>query len=89
VIDATLTPETIRDLIQGGYAVSGMYAAHEYAFTNVYRSGGTWYVRIYDPWGYDGVQGTGLHPRPDGVNDGLMTITWANFMSTFFKYSYA
>jgi hemolysin type calcium-binding protein/calpain family cysteine protease len=89
VIDASLTPETIRDLLENGYAVNGMYAAHEYAFTNVYQSGGTWYVRIYNPWGSDGFLGTGLRPRPDGVSDGFMTITWANFMATFFKYSYA
>ena len=89
MIDATLTPQTIQDLLENGYAVNGMYAAHEYAFTNVYQSGGNWYVRIYNPWGYDGFLGTGLRPRPDGVDDGFMTITWANFMATFFKYSYA
>jgi hypothetical protein len=89
VIDATLTPEALRELVRGGYAVNGMFAAHECAFTDVFRSGGTWYVRIYNPWGYDGVQDPGLHPLRDGVNDGFMTITWANFMATFCKYSYA
>jgi hypothetical protein len=89
VIDATLAPERLRGLIRDGYAVNGMFAAHEYAFTNVFRSGGTWYDRIYNPWGMDRVNDPGLRPGHDGVNDGFMTITWANFMETFFKYSYA
>ena len=89
LIDATMTPEWLQSLTRNGYAVNGMYAAHEYAFTDVFWSGGTWCVRIYNPWGEDRVQGPDLNPRPDGRNDGFMTVTWANFMATFFKYSYA
>jgi hypothetical protein len=76
-------------LIRDGYAVNGMYAAHEYAFTNVYWYAGRWYVRIYNPYGVDRVHDAGLHPGRDGVNDGFTTITWENFMATFYKYNWA
>jgi hypothetical protein len=89
VIDATLTPQRIQGLIRDGYAVNGMYAAHEYAFTNVYWYAGRWYVRIYNPYGVDRVHDAGLHPGRDGVNDGFTTITWENFMATFYKYNWA
>jgi|GEM_PF-3415613 len=88
-IDATLTPQALQDLIRDGYAVQGRYDGHDYAFTNVFRSGGNWYVRIYDPYGWDGNRRPNLRPRPDGVSDGFLTITWANFMATFTQYSYA
>lgn len=69
--------------------MNGLFAGHEYAFTGVFRSGGTWYVRLYNPWGRDAVHRPELRPRPDGVNDGYLTITWANLVSTFHQYSYA
>jgi hypothetical protein len=55
---------------------------------NVYRSGTGWMVRLYNPWGYDEVHNAEIRPRPDGVNDGFLTVTWENFMATFGKYSY-
>jgi hypothetical protein len=88
-IDAGTNPDTLRGLLGNGYAINSLYAGHEYAVTNVFRSGGNWYVRLYNPWGEDRVHNPNLHPRPDGVNDGFMTITWANFTGTFFQYSWA
>ena len=88
-IDAATTPQGMRDLLRNGYAVNGAFAGHEYAFTDVYRSGGTWYVRLYNPWGRDAVHRPELRPRRDGVNDGYLTITWANLVATFHQYSYA
>jgi RTX calcium-binding nonapeptide repeat (4 copies) len=88
-INATLTPGALQDLIRDGYAVQGRYDRHDYAFTNVFQSGGTWFVRIYDPYGWDGNRRPNLRPLPDGVSDGFLTITWANFMATFTQYSYA
>jgi RTX calcium-binding nonapeptide repeat (4 copies)/Calpain family cysteine protease len=89
LIDATMTPESLQGMVRGGYAVDAFYAAHWGAVTDVFRSNGTWYVRIYNPWGYDGWLGEGLRPIRDGVNDGFLTITWANFMANFGKYSWA
>jgi hypothetical protein len=88
-IDATLTPEALRGLVRGGYAVQGRYDGHDYAFTDVFRSGGTWCVRIYNPYGVDRVHNPNIRPRPDGVNDGFTTVPWANFVATFYKFSWA
>jgi len=88
-INDTLTPQALQGLVRGGFAVQGRYDGHDYAFTNVFQSGGDWYVRIYDPYGWDGNRRPNLHPRPDGVSDGFLTVTWANFMATFTQYSYA
>jgi hypothetical protein len=89
-VDATLTPQALRELIQDGYAVNGLSAGHEYAFTNVFRSNGTWYVRLYNPWGEDAVPpDPAVQPLPDGADDGYLTVTWANFVDAFTQYSYA
>jgi Ca2+-binding RTX toxin-like protein len=89
LIDATMTAEGLQGLVRGGYAVDVFYAAHWGAVTDVFQSGGTWYVRIYNPWGYDGWLAEGLRPLRDGVSDGFLTISWANFMANFGKYSWA
>ncbi|HJZ94388.1 MAG TPA: C2 family cysteine protease [Gemmataceae bacterium] len=89
LIDATMTPEGLQGMVRGGYAVDAYYAAHWGAVTDVFRSNGTWFVRIYNPWGHDGWLGEGLRPVRDGVNDGFLTMTWANFMANFGKYSWA
>src|SRR5262245_33862983 len=88
-INAALTPQALQGLVRGGFAVQGRDNGHDYAFTNVFQSGGTWYVRLYDPYGMDRGHDPNLRPRADGVNDGFMTITWATFMATSTQYSYA
>jgi hypothetical protein len=88
LLDATVTPEFLRGLLRDGYAVDAQSTWHAYAVMNVYRSGTGWMVRLYNPWGYDEVHNAEIRPRPDGVNDGFLTVTWENFMATFGKYSY-
>jgi hypothetical protein len=62
-------------------------AGHRYAVLSVYQSAGVWYVRIYNPWGYDGVNDPRVRPIADGNNDGFMTLTWDNFRATMNKIS--
>jgi len=88
-LDAFTAPETLRGLLQDGYAINSLYAGHEYAVVNVFQSAGRWYARLYNPWGHDQVHNPNIHFLPDGVNDGYLTVTWTNFTETFFQYSYA
>ena len=88
-VDAFTPPEVLRGLLQDGYAINSLYDGHEYAVVNVFRSGGRWYARLYNPWGQDRVHNPNIHFLRDGVNDGLLTVTWDNFTETFFQYSYA
>ena len=89
MVEAPPAPEFIRGLIRAGYAVDAQSSWHAYAVMNVYRSGGEWMVRLFNPWGVDRVHEPDIRPGHDGANDGFMTVTWANFLATFFKYSYA
>jgi hypothetical protein len=86
---ATLTPPDLRQLLHDGYAVNGLSDDHSYAVVNVFESGGTWLVRLYDPWGEDTAHNPLLHPRPDWADDGYLTVTWSNFVAAFDQYSYA
>jgi hypothetical protein len=88
-VDPYLAPDALRGLLRDGYAINSLYDGHEYAVVNVFRSGGRWYVRLYNPWGQDRVHNPNVHFLRDGVNDGLLTVMWANFTETFFQYSYA
>lgn len=63
---------------------SGILGWHTYTITKVFQEGGTWKVQVYNPWGMDG-----LGSAKDGKNDGVLTITWAQFTRNFNRYSIA
>lgn len=63
---------------------SGMLVGnHAYAVKSCYVKNGTWYVQVYNPWGYDGGTGSGA------ADDGLITMTWSVFTKNFDAYHYA
>jgi hypothetical protein len=69
----------------------GIILNHAYAVTSVYYQNGTWKVRLYNPWGMDGLGGTidALDTSNPPANDGFITLSWqqftnsANFMGFF------
>lgn len=88
------TPQALRDALAQNKAVvlntkaasgidaaSGLIGWHSYALMRVWQEGSTWKLQIYNPWGQDGTT------TRDGVNDGLVTITWAQFASSVSTYA--
>jgi Ca2+-binding RTX toxin-like protein len=61
-------------------AGTGLWANHAYTILKVYQQGSNWMVQLYNPAGIDG-----SGPPRDGMNDGYLTVTWAEF-STSFQY---
>lgn len=58
---------------------TGLVGGHAYAVTNVYKdSSGTWMVKLYNPWNKDGSA-----TPADGVDDGVLKITWTKFKANF------
>ncbi len=92
------TPQSLQTLLTQGYAViaqspTGSSAAnslgiilnHAYAVTSVYYQNGTWKVRLYNPWGIDGLNGITIDSQDTSsapANDGFITLTWQQFTST-------
>ena len=64
---------------------SRVVGSHSYMVYSVYSSNSTWYVKLYNPWGHDG-QGTNHDQAYDGVNDGMITLTWSQFKDDFSGY---
>jgi hypothetical protein len=67
--------------ISGG---APLIASHVYTIIGAYTdsSTGTVMIRLRNPWGVDGAGN-------DGVNDGIVTITYAQFASNFGTIAYA
>ncbi|MBO0700154.1 MAG: hypothetical protein J2P46_17270 [Zavarzinella sp.] len=86
-VDADTGPKQLSGLVRDDHPVTATSGGHEYAVTNVFRSGGTWYVRLFDPSGEN--QRRDAHPLPDRADDGYLTVTWSNFTTAFSQYSYA
>lgn len=82
-------PTWLQNALANGGSVNTFYAGHAYTLTRAFQSGGTWYVQVYNPWGVDQVHNSNLRPYADGSNDGLMTLSWANYASTFSHFSVA
>lgn len=57
-------------------------ANHAYMVDNVYQQGGRWYVRLYNPWGFDGY-------RTQGANDGYIVLTWSTYTANFSDWTAA
>jgi hypothetical protein len=58
-------------------AGSPIVADHAYNVHSVTNVNGTWYVTVYNPWGWDGAS------WDSNAYDGLLTITAAQFQSWF------
>ncbi len=61
-----------------GTTADGIIGNHVYAVLGVYQEAGVWKVKLYNPWGTDRENGT----TRDGANDGFITLTWTQFVST-------
>jgi Ca2+-binding RTX toxin-like protein len=63
---------------------SVVYASHSYTVLEVFQSGGTWWIKLRNPWGKDvnveDIQnGTAV---PSGSNDdGIIIMTWDQFVN--------
>lgn len=88
------TPQSLQAALAAGNIViaqspSGASAAnalgiilnHAYAVTAVFEQNGVWMVRVYNPWGMDGEPGV-IVGQAGAVNDGLITLTWQQFISS-------
>ncbi len=68
-----------------GTTAAGISRYHAYAVMAVYNEGGTWKVRLYNPWGTDRDNGGTIDSLRSGTtakNDGFLTLTWSQFVST-------
>jgi Ca2+-binding RTX toxin-like protein len=92
----SVTPQTLKtDLAKGDYVVvssvpgggatpDGIVRDHAYAVLSVYYQGGMWKVQLYNPWGFDSVNGktieslSGSPPK----NLGFITVSWSQFVNT-------
>lgn len=90
------TPQALRDALAQGKAVvlntnpagridasSGLIGWHSYAVMKVWQEGATWKLQLYNPWGQDGTV------TKDGINDGMVTITWAQYTASVSTYATA
>ena len=73
-----------RAITAGSYtSASGpIIGSHAYEIKAAYTSGGTMYVTVYNPWGYDAGTSTDSNP-----NDGLVTLTMAQLKQYFQTFS--
>jgi hypothetical protein len=91
-------PQTMRDALwhsgmlealskQSGVA-AGVVAWHCYTVLDVYPQSGVWYVKLRNPWGtLDDATATGA--KLDGRADGIVTLTWSQFVANFQGYAIA
>lgn len=69
----------------GGFSSAGVTYNHAYAVMAVYYEAGTWKVRLYNPWGTDREGGKtvdSLQLYRAAANDGYITLSWSQFVST-------
>jgi Ca2+-binding RTX toxin-like protein len=61
-----------------------VYDSHSYTVMEVFANGGTWWIKLRNPWGVD-VKGEDLQngtKMPSGSNDdGIIVMTWDQFVS--------
>jgi hypothetical protein len=68
----------------GGASADGIIRDHAYAVMAVYWQGGMWKVRLYNPWGFDGLGGRTIESLAGGApnNRGFITLSWSQFVSS-------
>jgi hypothetical protein len=96
-VDLTaVTPQTLRaELARGDYVVAssvpgdgatadGIIRDHAYALLSVYYQGGMWKVQLYNPWGFDSVNGKTIESLSGSppANLGFITVSWSQFANT-------
>lgn len=67
-----------------GATSDGIIRDHAYAVLSVYYQGGMWKVQLYNPWGFDGLNGKtieSLSGKP-ATNLGFITVSWSQFANT-------
>lgn len=93
---SSLSAQTMHDQIAYGYILVAsskdtgvswpVVADHAYAVYDVYKESGIWYVKLYNPWGEDAPKSTGGTMAQYGANDGLIRITWSQFVINYEGY---
>ncbi|MCI0379130.1 MAG: C2 family cysteine protease [Gemmataceae bacterium] len=77
-----LTGKKLVGLTEG--SVNGeLITNHAYAVLDVFSQNGAWKLKLFNPWGHDR-NGTAL----DGVDDGVLTISWSTYLSYFDGYAW-
>ncbi|MBX9623356.1 MAG: hypothetical protein K2X82_06040 [Gemmataceae bacterium] len=85
---ATVRSQVLSPATHGMVATSknsgtanGVVADHAYMVYDAFTEGGVQKVRLYNPWATDSAGGA-----LDAKNDGLVTLTWAQFKANFTGY---
>ncbi len=60
---------------------AGVVTNHSYMVYDAFTEGGVSKIRLYNPWGHDRSGAS-----TDGQDDGLITLTWAQFQANFTGY---
>ncbi|MFO0878522.1 MAG: hypothetical protein U0840_14375 [Gemmataceae bacterium] len=93
ISNGSMNSQTMKNQITGGWLLTassnesasnvsaGVVADHAYYVYDVYLSSGVWYVKLYNPWGHDTSGGAQY-----GSDDGLIRLTWAQFVANFEGY---
>ena len=68
--------------VAGSVSADGIIGNHAYSVLGVYQESGVWKVKLYNPWGKDRDNGATLDNTGAAVNDGFITLTWSQFVST-------
>jgi len=71
-------------------AGTNFVGSHAYTVLNVYQSGGSWFVQLYNPWGVDGYNNSTRQTTAigDSSNDGKFVVSWSTFTKNFTRYAY-
>ena len=81
------TATEVKSLLDAGRAVTAasnstssdpIVGGHAYEILDVYEQDGQAHVTVYNPWGVDGADGYDDYP-----NDGLIDLTWTDFVAKF------
>ena len=68
----------------GGVSADGIIYDHSYAVMSIYYQGGMWKVQLYNPWGFDSVNGKTIESLAGGPpqNKGFITLSWQQFINS-------
>ncbi len=85
--ESTDTAKWIRThlLTKDSMTIGG--TGHAYMIADAYTVNGSWFLKLYNPWGVDGVHQSTLDYSNDGKSDGYITVSWSEVRQNF-KYAY-
>lgn len=85
---STIRTQVYDDATQGMVAstkssgtTNGVVANHAYMIYDAFTENGIWKIRLYNPWAHDGTGSS-----TDGSDNGMVTLTWAQFTANFTGY---